>query len=200
MPTKTPTLRAGTLTPLFENIVEHVPPPAADFDGPFKFLVTLLDRDNFLGRILTGRVQSGTVKVNSPIHALDNDGKVVETGRASKLMAFRGLERVPVDEARAGDIISIAGLTQATVANTIADPTRHRAAPRPADRSADAVDALCGERQPDGGPRRHQGDQPHDPRPPGPRRRKATSRSRSPNPPTRTASKSPVAANSSSAC
>src|SRR5918993_1080996 len=54
---------------------------------------------------------------------LDDDGKVVETGRASKLMAFRGLERVPVDEARAGDIISIAGLTQATVANTIADPS-----------------------------------------------------------------------------
>jgi GTP-binding protein len=114
--------RAGTLTPLFERIVEHVPPPAADFDGPFKFLVTLLDRDNFLGRILTGKVQSGTVKVNSPIHAIDADGKVIETGRASKLMAYQGLERVPVEEARAGDIISIAGLTKATVANTIADP------------------------------------------------------------------------------
>ncbi len=117
-----PALREGTLTPLFEKIVEHVPSPEADFDGPFKFLVTLLDRDNFLGRILTGKVQSGTVKVNTPIHALDNDGKVVETGRASKLMAFRGLERVPVEEARAGDIISIAGLTTATVSNTIADP------------------------------------------------------------------------------
>ncbi len=113
--------RAGDLTPLFAKIVEHVPPPAADVDGPFKFLVTLLDRDNFLGRILTGKVQSGTIKVNSPIHALDNDGKIIETGRASKLMAFRGLERVPVEEARAGDIISIAGLTNATVANTIAD-------------------------------------------------------------------------------
>ena len=113
--------RSGDLTPLFARIVEHVPPPAADFDGPFKFLVTLLDRDNFLGRILTGKVQSGTIKVNSPIHALDNDGKIVETGRASKLMAFRGLERVPVEEARAGDIISIAGLTAATVSNTIAD-------------------------------------------------------------------------------
>ncbi|WP_324262975.1 translational GTPase TypA [Altererythrobacter sp. H2] len=118
-----PSLREGTLTPLFEKIVEHVPPPAADFDGPFKFLVTLLDRDNFLGRILTGKVQSGTVKVNSPIHALDNDGKVVETGRASKLLAFRGLERIPVEEARAGDIVSIAGLAVATVSNTIADPT-----------------------------------------------------------------------------
>ncbi len=115
--------RSGDLNPLFQKIVEHVPPPAADFDGPFKFLVTLLDRDNFLGRILTGKVQSGTIKVNSPIHALDRDGKIVETGRASKIMAYRGLERVPVDEARAGDIISIAGLTTATVANTIADPT-----------------------------------------------------------------------------
>ncbi len=115
--------RSGDLTPLFEKIVEHVPAPSADVDGPFKFLVTLLDRDNFLGRILTGKVASGTIKVNSPIHALDNDGNVIETGRASKLMAYRGLERVPVDEARAGDIISIAGLTEATVANTIADPS-----------------------------------------------------------------------------
>ena len=115
--------RSGDLTPLFEKIVSHVAPPAADVDGPFKFLVTLLDRDNFLGRILTGLVASGSIKVNSPIHALDATGKVIETGRASKLMAFRGLERVPVDEARAGDIISIAGMTEATVANTICDPS-----------------------------------------------------------------------------
>lgn len=115
--------REGDLNPLFQKIVDHVPAPGADVDGPFKFLVTLLDRDNFLGRILTGKVQSGTVKVNAPIHALDGDGKIVETGRASKIMAFRGLERVPVDQASAGDIISIAGLTEATVANTICDPS-----------------------------------------------------------------------------
>jgi GTP-binding protein len=115
--------RQGTLEPLFDKIVEHVPAPTADADGPFKFLVTLLDRDNFLGRILTGKVASGTIKLNAPIHALDAEGKVVETGRASKLLAFRGLERVPVDEARAGDIVSVAGLTDATVANTIADPS-----------------------------------------------------------------------------
>jgi GTP-binding protein len=115
--------RSGTLTPLFQKIVDHVPEPSADPDGPFKFLVTLLDRDNFLGRILTGLVFSGSVKTNMPIHALDPDGNVVETGRASKIMAFRGLERVPVEEASAGDIISIAGLTTATVANTIADPS-----------------------------------------------------------------------------
>jgi GTP-binding protein len=117
-----PSLREGTLAPLFEKIVEHVPAPSADPDGPFKFLVTLLDRDNFLGRILTGLIFSGSVKTNQQIHALDNDGNVVETGRASKIMTFRGLERVPTDEAQAGDIISIAGLTHTTVSNTICDP------------------------------------------------------------------------------
>ncbi len=117
-----PSLRDGTLTPLFQKIVDHVPAPSADPDGPFKFLVTLLDRDNFLGRILTGLVFSGSVKTNMPIHALDNDGNIVETGRASKIMTFRGLERVPTDEANAGDIISIAGLTHTTVSNTICDP------------------------------------------------------------------------------
>ena len=118
-----PLAREGTLTPLFQKIVDHVPAPSADPNGPFKFLVTLLDRDNFLGRILTGLVFSGSVKTNQAIHALDNDGKIVETGRASKIMSFRGLERVPTDEAVAGDIISIAGLTTATVSNTICDPS-----------------------------------------------------------------------------
>ncbi len=115
-------LRSGTLIPLFQKIVDHVPAPAVEVEGvPFTFLVTLLDRDNFLGRILTGRVASGSVKVNQAIHALDMDGKVIETGRASKIMAFHGLDRVPVDEAKAGDIISLAGLAVATVANTICD-------------------------------------------------------------------------------
>ncbi len=118
-----PDVREGTLAPLFETIISHVPAPKADPDGPFKFLVTLLDRDNFVGRILTGLVFSGSVRTNMAIHALDPNGKIVETGRASKVMAFRGLERVPVDEANAGDIISIAGLTVATVANTICDPS-----------------------------------------------------------------------------
>lgn len=116
-----PDRREGTLTPLFQKIVDHVPPPALDVDAPFTFLVTLLDRDNFLGRVLTGRVTSGKVKVNQAIHALDMDGNVIETGRASKIMTFRGLERVPTEEAQAGDIISLAGLTVATVSNTIAD-------------------------------------------------------------------------------
>jgi len=117
-----PAAREGTLEPLFKTIVEHVPAPGLDPSGPFSFLATLLDRDNFMGRVLTGRVQSGTVKVNDPIHALDMDGNVVEAGRATKLLSFRGLERVPVEQAEAGDIIAIAGLEKATVANTIADP------------------------------------------------------------------------------
>ncbi|TCM17867.1 GTP-binding protein [Novosphingobium sp. PhB165] len=117
-----PDLREGTLTPLFEKIVEHVPAPDLDVDAPFSFLATLLDRDNFMGRVLTGRVQSGTLKVNDPIRAIDMDGKVIEVGRATKVLSFRGLERVPVEEARAGDIIALAGLEKATVSNTIADP------------------------------------------------------------------------------
>ena len=115
--------REGNLAPLFEKIVEHVPAPGLDASGPFTFLATLLDRDNFMGRVLTGRVQSGTLRVNDPIRALDREGNVLETGRATKLLAFRGLERVPVEEARAGDIIALAGMEKATVANTIADPS-----------------------------------------------------------------------------
>ncbi len=115
--------RSGDLTPLFDLIVNHVPAPGLDVDAPFTFLATLLDRDNFMGRVLTGRVQSGQVKVNDPIRALDASGKVVEVGRATKLLAFDGLDRVPVDSAQAGDIIALAGLENATVANTIAEPS-----------------------------------------------------------------------------
>ena len=115
--------REGDLTPMFKLIRDHVPSPGLDEDAPFSFLATLLDRDNFMGRVLTGRVQSGVIRTNDPIRAIDGDGKVIETGRASKLLSFRGLERVPVDEARAGDIIALAGMEKATVSNTIADPS-----------------------------------------------------------------------------
>ena len=115
--------REGSLQPLFELIVNHVPAPGLDTGGKFSFLATLLDRDNFMGRVLTGRVQSGTLNVNDPIHAIDRDGNVVEAGRATKLLSFRGLDRVPVDSAQAGDIIALAGLEKATVANTICDPS-----------------------------------------------------------------------------
>jgi len=117
------TAREGTLDPLFKLITEHVEAPGLDTEGKFSFLATLLDRDNFMGRVITGRVQSGTINVNDPIHAIDMDGNVVEAGRATKLMSFDGLERVPVNSAQAGDIIALAGLEKATVANTICDPS-----------------------------------------------------------------------------
>src|SRR5918998_4674539 len=127
-------VRSGDLTPMFETIVSHVPPPRLDAEGPFKMLATLLDRDPFLGRILTGRIESGTLEINMPIRAIDVDGNAVEEGRATKGFAFRGLERVSVESAEAGDIIAIAGLTKATVSNTIAEPAVTRAiAARPID-------------------------------------------------------------------
>jgi GTP-binding protein len=115
-------VREGDLTPLFETIVSHVPRPRVD-GGPFRMLATLLDRDPFLGRILTGRIESGKLTVNMPIKALDVNGNVVEEGRATKVFAFRGLERVPVESAEAGEIVAIAGLIKATVSNTFADPS-----------------------------------------------------------------------------
>ena len=106
---------------LFERVIAHVPEPQTE-DGPFRLLATTISADNFLGRILTGRVASGSVKPNQSIKALSRDGEVIETGRVSKVLAFRGLERVPIDEAIAGDIVSLAGLTKANVADTLVDP------------------------------------------------------------------------------
>ncbi|HYD36853.1 MAG TPA: translational GTPase TypA [Allosphingosinicella sp.] len=127
-------VRAGDLTPLFETIVAHVPAPDANPDGPFRMIGVLLDRDPFLGRILTGRIESGRLEVNMAIKALDVDGRQVEEGRATKVFAFRGLERVAVERAEAGDIVAIAGLTRATVSNTIAEPAVTRPiAARPID-------------------------------------------------------------------
>jgi GTP-binding protein len=111
-----------SLAPLFEMIVSHVPAPTADADAPFSMLASLLEYDTYLGRILTGRVMSGTARVNTPVHAINRDGERVEFGRMTKLMAFRGIERVPVESAQAGDIIAVAGLKDASVADTIADP------------------------------------------------------------------------------
>jgi len=118
-----PDKRTGDLVELFEVIVGHVPEPAADPEGEFKMIAVLLDRDPFLGRILTGRIESGRLEAGMPIHAIDVDGTVVETGRATKVFAYRGLDRVPEDSAEAGDIVAIAGLTKATVSNTIATPS-----------------------------------------------------------------------------
>ncbi|MWV27459.1 translational GTPase TypA [Aurantiacibacter rhizosphaerae] len=114
--------REGDLIPLFELIVSHVPAPDLDPDGEFAMLATLLDRDAFLGRILTGRIESGRLETGMPIKALDVNGNLVESGRATKVFAYNGLEREPVLHAKAGDIVAIAGLTDATVSNTLCAP------------------------------------------------------------------------------
>jgi len=113
------------LDPLFKRIVEDVPAPKpvalAGDEHPFKMLVTTLEADNFLGRILTGRIESGAMTVNRVIKVLNRDSKEIERARVTKLLAFRGLARVPVARAEAGDIVAIAGLQIATVADTLCD-------------------------------------------------------------------------------
>src|SRR6476660_3768934 len=109
------------MQPLFDLVLRHVKPAVES--GPFRLLGTILEANPYLGRIVTGRITSGLVKPNQPVKVLDHDGKLIETGRITKLLAFRGLERTAVDEAEAGDIVAIAGLPNATVAMTICDPS-----------------------------------------------------------------------------
>jgi GTP-binding protein len=107
--------------PLFDLVLRHVAPPHIE-EGPFRLLGTILEANPYLGRVVTGRITSGTVAPNQTVKVLDHDGSLVEQGRVSKVLAFRGLERVALDRATAGDIVSIAGLPTATVAQTIAAP------------------------------------------------------------------------------
>ncbi len=107
--------------PLFDLVIRHFSPPVIE-DGAFRMLATTLEANPFLGRILTGRIRSGSVKPNQAVKILARDGSVVETGRVSKVLSFRGIDRVPVDQADAGDIVAIAGLVKATVSDTFADP------------------------------------------------------------------------------
>jgi GTP-binding protein len=109
------------LAPLFDLVLKHVPAPTVQ-PGPFRMIGTLLEANPFLGRIITGRIESGSLKPNQAVKVLARDGSLVETGRVSKILAFRGLERQPIDEAQAGDIVAIAGLSKGTVADTFCDP------------------------------------------------------------------------------
>ena len=121
--------RGRDLAPLFELIIAHVPPPAADPDAPFSMLATTLDYDPYLGRVLIGLIHSGVARINMPVKSLARDGRVIEQARLTKLLAFRGLDRRPIEEAQAGDIIAIAGLAQTTVADTICAPEVTEALP-----------------------------------------------------------------------
>ncbi len=111
------------LIPLFDVIMSHVPEPAvvARRNEPFSMLATTIEANPYLGRLLTGRIESGRVTVNMPIKAIGLDGKLIERAKVTKILAFRGLTKVPVEEAAAGDIIAIAGLQSATVADTLGD-------------------------------------------------------------------------------
>ena len=109
------------MEPLFDLILRHVPPPHIEADKPFRMLVTTLESDPFLGRILTGRIHSGAIKPNTVLKSLSRDGSEIEQTRVTKVLAFRGLERVALDSAEAGDIVAVAGFKNATVADTICD-------------------------------------------------------------------------------
>ena len=106
------------MAPLFDLVLKHVGEPQIQ-EGGFRMLGTLLEANPYLGRIVTGRVFAGSVKPNQPVRVLDRKGNVVEQGRVSKILAFRGIERQPIEEAEAGDIVAIAGLVKFNVADTI---------------------------------------------------------------------------------
>ncbi|MVO14490.1 translational GTPase TypA [Parasedimentitalea huanghaiensis] len=112
------------LSALFDLIVEHVPAPAQQTrkDEPFRMLATTLGHDPFIGRLLTGRVESGTLKAGETMKGLSRDGTQIESFRVTKVLAFRGLTQQPIDVAEAGDIVSIAGMAKVTVADSIVDP------------------------------------------------------------------------------
>ena len=111
-----------SMAPLLDLILDHVPPPDVNRQGPFRVLVTTLEYDPYLGRVLTGRINDGSCRINSLLRAIGRDGHTIEDGRVVQLLAFRGLERTPIEEAHAGDIVAIAGLAKASVADTLCDP------------------------------------------------------------------------------
>jgi GTP-binding protein len=110
-----------SMAPLFDLVLRHVAPPVIE-EGPFRMLGTILEANPYLGRIVTGRISSGSVKPNQAVKVLDRNGRLVDEGRVSKVLAFRGLERTGVEEASAGDIVAIAGLPEATVSHTLCAP------------------------------------------------------------------------------
>ena len=154
------------LSALFETIVDYVPSPEIPDNAaelPFQMLATTLEADPFLGRILTGRIVQGRPQVGTQMKALNLDGKLVEQARVSKVLAFRGLKRQPVETAEPGDIVAIAGFTKASVSNTLCEPSISEPL-RPPNRPADPVGHPFPQRLAAGGPRRRQGDLANDSR------------------------------------
>ena len=110
------------LSPLLDLVLTHVPKPTVDTTKPFAMLATLLESDPYIGRCLIGRVEQGSAKINDQVQALNLDGKIIETGRLTKLLKFEGTKKIVVEEVNTGDIVCIAGLTNASVADTICSP------------------------------------------------------------------------------
>ncbi|MFZ2587139.1 MAG: translational GTPase TypA [Alphaproteobacteria bacterium] len=108
---------------LLDLVLTHVPAPEGDPNAPFQMLVSIIERNEYLGRVVTGRILSGSIKKNQPIKALDSKGNEIERGKAVQVFGFQGLKKIPVDEAKAGDIIALAGLGNAYVSHTICDPS-----------------------------------------------------------------------------
>src|SRR5205085_4849551 len=116
------------LRPLFDAIIEHVPPPRGDVSAPLQMLVANLDASDYLGRIAIGRIFNGTVRLNDPV-AVVKLGVAIQPTRVTKLFAFDGLKRIEITDARAGDIVCLAGIEDITIVETIADPTNPVAMP-----------------------------------------------------------------------
>ena len=136
----TPQATANDMAVLFGVILDHVPPPTVDSSKSFRMLATILEADPWLGRILTGRIMSGRVRPNMMVSALSRDGRLIETTRITRVLARRGIQSLSLAEAGAGDIVSLAGLGIATVADTVADPGVTEALPAtPIDPSTIAV-------------------------------------------------------------
>ena len=187
------------MAPLFDLVLRHVKPPQVE-DGPFRLLGTILEANPYLGRIVTGRITSGSVKPNQPVKVLDRDGKLIEQGRVTKVLAFRGLERTAVEEGGSRRHRRRSpGLPEATVAHTICAPAVETPTPGAADRSADAGDDVPRQRFAARRHRGRQGHRPHDPRPAVARSRRQRGAARARVRPRRIRWRSPAAANCSSA-
>lgn len=107
------------LSPLFQLILDYVPEPSCDLNAPFSMLATTLEANKFIGRLLTGKIQTGTLHVNDTVKVLNGENQELERVRISKILAYRGLERVALEKAHAGDIVAVAGIVKGTVADTI---------------------------------------------------------------------------------
>ena len=124
----TPDVRGGDMTPLFETIVSHCPPPPVNLDGPFQMQVSTLDYSSYLGAIAIGRIARGTVRRNMNVLVMKHDGDQ-HRARIGQIFGFLGLQRVEVESAAAGDIVAVTGIEAPNVSDTLCDPDQPEALP-----------------------------------------------------------------------